>query len=297
MNCRSFSKFVGAFADGELEVVQNAEALEHLNMCPSCAQRVAAVGVLRSAVNSAYGEEKAPAQLRQRVRAALNDELTAAKKPAIRSGSGRRSPVIARLTIPLGMAAAIVFAAGVWFSQAPTAPPHGTLTVVPGRVVADVREQHERCVHAGRPHHDESLGRDFSTIATRLGRILDMTVLVPDLTSFGFDLIGADRCGIRGRSGAHVLYRGRSNGSFLSVFSVARMASMRSETVEQRNGNELLVAADEPLCVVAWHDGPQTYVFSAQLPTAEMVDLASYVRVAGLPTLSAMGDRVATALP
>lgn len=297
MNCRSFRKFVGAFADGELEVTQNVEALEHLNMCPGCAQRVAAVGVLRSAVKNAYGVQKAPAGLHQRVRLALDNERIAAETPAILSRPGRRYPFLSRLTVSLGMAAAVAFAAGIWWSRAPTVPRAGTLTVVPGRAVADVREQHEKCVRASRRHHDESLGHDPDTIAAMLGRELNMTVLVPDLTPYGFDLIGADRCGIRGRPGAHVLYRGRSHGPILSVFSVARMTSLRSETIERRNGNDLLIAEDQPLCVVAWHDGPQTYVLSAQLPTRDMVELASHVRVAGMPDSVGLGARFAAALP
>lgn len=297
MNCRSFMKYVGAFADGELEVTQNVEALEHLNMCPSCAERVAAVGALRASVKNLYGAEEAPARLHHRVRHALSLEVAAAEGSANRSRPGRGYTALARLTVPLGMAAAVVFAASVWFSRSPVVPSAGTLTVVPGRVVADVRDQHQRCIHASRPHHREGLGRDLDTIAATLGRELNMTVLVPDLSSFGFDLIGADRCGIRGRPGAHVLYRGRSNGSILSVFSVARMTSLRSETVEGRDGDDLLVAADQPLAVVAWHDGPQTYLLSAVLPTKDMVELATHVRVAGLPTSAGLGAKFAAVVP
>ena len=58
MNCQSFRKYIGAFADGELEVSQNLEALEHLNMCPSCAARVTNINELKEAINRAYQTER-----------------------------------------------------------------------------------------------------------------------------------------------------------------------------------------------------------------------------------------------
>ena len=47
MTCKTFRKYLYAFADGELETRENLEALEHLNMCPSCCRKVAVQQALR----------------------------------------------------------------------------------------------------------------------------------------------------------------------------------------------------------------------------------------------------------
>ena len=63
MNCTSFRKYVGAFADGELDTKLNLDALEHLNMCPDCARRVSHVQELKAALKRVLPVEGAPADL------------------------------------------------------------------------------------------------------------------------------------------------------------------------------------------------------------------------------------------
>ena len=41
MNCKSARKFLYAFADGQLDVTDNCEVLDHLKMCPGCGAVVA----------------------------------------------------------------------------------------------------------------------------------------------------------------------------------------------------------------------------------------------------------------
>lgn len=279
MDCTGFRKYVGAFADGELEVEQNLEALEHLNMCPACASRVTAVNSLKPALRRAYGDVTAPRHLHERVLSALEAEVGSRDAPAYASAVRRwRS----RLMVPIGVAAALLVAAGMWQYWPRSEPRLNVVSVVPGRVVADVREQHRYCVsHRGESHNDVSLPRDFRIIAERLSARLGMGVIAPDLSAFGVELVGADSCGMMGRPGAHVLYRSVSTGRMLSVFTVNRLAGLGPESGDGAVDGALLVSSDGSPCVVAWHDGPQTYLVCADVPEATLLEIGGRVSLAG----------------
>lgn len=275
MDCKGFRKYIGAFADGELEVEQNLEALEHLNMCPACASRVSAVSSLKAALRRVYGGVRTPRHMRERVLQALEVE-------AGQAGPGAMTPVVpdvrlwvGRIAAPLGMAAALLAAFVAWQLW----PRQGLRTdvrlVVPGRVAADVREQHRYCIgHRGRDHFDPSLSRDLPVVAERLSAQLNLKVVAPDLFGLGLEFTGADSCGVKGRPGAHVIYRSIATGKLLSVFTVERWADIGAGGGGGSGELGYFVSSDnDALCVVAWHDGPQTYILCSDLPEQVLLDL------------------------
>ena len=113
MNCTQFRKYAGAFADGELDIPLNLEALEHLNMCPACTQRVDEITALRSALERTHSNHLVPKEARDRIRNALDAEIREAKPeefdPALAAnrhvGRLRRT---SRWLVPLSMAAVLV---------------------------------------------------------------------------------------------------------------------------------------------------------------------------------------------
>ena len=60
MDCLGFRKYVGAFADGELDVDRNLDVLEHLNMCPKCAAQVQEIHNLKSVLCRQHESVSAP---------------------------------------------------------------------------------------------------------------------------------------------------------------------------------------------------------------------------------------------
>jgi len=280
MDCKGFQKYVGAFADGELEVQQNLEALEHLNMCPACAARVNAVTSLKAVLKRAYEPIHAPEHVRERVRQALAAETGQPGEASGRPLRMRFRPLPTRLAVPLGMAAGLLLVVGAWQlwsrnQQLRT----DVLTVVPGHVVADVRAQHRYCIgHRAGDHYDGSLSRDLPVIAERLSAQLDMKVIAPDLAGLGFELVGADSCGIKGRPGAHVMYRSQATAKLLSVFSMARLPGFDAHAEGGRGGRGFFVSRDkDQVNVVAWNDGPQTYVLCADLPEPVLLEIGGRV--------------------
>ncbi|MCH7592040.1 MAG: zf-HC2 domain-containing protein [Planctomycetes bacterium] len=271
MDCKRFRKYIGAFSDGELDVEHNLDALEHLNMCPACAARVAEVSTLRDSLRRAYGDVKAPPRLKAKIEAMMReDDRVSVMRP------GRVRQVL-RVFVPLAAVASLLLVVGLWRSWA-TAP---LLRVadLPAQLVADVRHQHRTCVRErGVNHFDPTLPRTPSSIATVLGRDLRMRVAVPDLSHAGYRLIGADRCGVGRRKGSHALYYSdRPNGE-LSLFTVGRTAALASDRLGAVVEGNIVTAANERLAVVAWHDGPQTYLACAEILDDVLYDLVTAFR-------------------
>ncbi len=118
------------------------------------------------------------------------------------------------------------------------------------------------------------------TIAKRLGERLAFDVIAPELTPYGYQLVGADRCGIQGRSGAHIVYRSPSDGEMLSVFSVARMAEMTPDGLTRLAGRDFFLDTDTQPNVIAWHEASETHVVCAKLAPSRLLQIAGNVRTA-----------------
>ncbi|MFQ5489654.1 MAG: anti-sigma factor family protein [Phycisphaerae bacterium] len=277
MNCRSFRKFVGAFADGELDTQANAEALEHLNMCPQCVARVADVQHLKQAIIRTVGQETAPEHLRASVRASIGRQVGPVKGAA----GSPASRWVYRLLVPMGMAAAIVLAitAWEWTRSADTRLAPGVKTVREAQLATEVRNQHRMCTVHALEHHDATLGRDLAGIAERLTDRLKLRAMAPDLGGHGYALVGADQCGVRGRTGGHVLYRA-ADGAMLSVFSMAQDNCTKvtfGRTVRSA-GMDFAVDQRDDLAVVAWSDGCVGYVFCGQAPMDQVLEMSADAR-------------------
>ncbi len=294
MNCKNFRKFVGAFADGELDVQLNLEALEHLNMCPACAKRVNEITDCKAALQRVWPRCEAPAYLRTCVANMLtkavqsgdlsNDhEQAASKTTATASTKTLRFSYFVK---PAAIAAAILLCVAVWQLAPDEKVAPGEITVLAARTVADVRTQHMHCsAMPSGMHHDQTLSRSLSTIASRLSKRLKLKVLVPDLTSFGYKLVGADACGIQGRAAAHVLYESAGGERKLSVYTVNRLSDLTPNRPVSPSGRRYFVASvDNALTVLAWHEGLQSYTVCAPLPEESLLAFFDHVKVtAGKP--------------
>ncbi len=287
MNCQQFRKYVSAFADGELDVEHNLEALEHLNMCQVCAARVADIQQLKAALVRVTPQEPAPQRLRDRILGALSAEGGADVE--IHMGDDESGDTIvlrptarrrAGYLVPVAMAAAVLFAVTLWRIVPLMMVGKGAMSAVQVQTVAAVRDQHRRCAaHRERPHHDPTLGSTPSEAASLLSDRLGMPVLAPDLTEFECEFVGADQCGIKGRAGAHILYKCSGPDSMLSLFTVEQLPELDTAGYSARERPFFLMCA-EGMRVVAWRDGRATYVGcgSEQLSQALLLDVAEAAR-------------------
>ena len=71
MNCDEIADVLHPFADGELDLVRSLAVERHLQACPACAAAVKDLQALRGALAEPALYHRAPAGLRERVRASL----------------------------------------------------------------------------------------------------------------------------------------------------------------------------------------------------------------------------------
>jgi len=272
MTCRNFRKYVGAFADGELDTESNAEALEHLNICLACAERVTEVHRMKEALRRVFEPEVAPVALGARVRSAIRTERPRS------ADSARRW--LHRLVIPTGVAAAVVAAVAVWQVREPS--PAETVTVA-ARFVSQVQHAHQMCCEHHAHHHDPRLGRDLDTIAERLSaRLPNIRVIAPDLEKHGFRFHSANVCPMMNTSSAHLLYEAR-DGRMLSVITMAAKdcegVRFRQPCESDRLGAFVEQTAD--VTVLGWAVGCSGYILCGDAPAMDLYNLALAIRDGG----------------
>lgn len=287
MNCTQFRKYAGAFADGELDIQVNLEALEHLNMCPACTQRVDEISSLRSALERTHSNHLVPKELRDRIRYALDGQIQepepAEFDPTMAANGqvGRllRTP---RRLVPLSMAAVLVAAVFAWQYAANVGVSSGTMTTLAVGTVADAAKIHRHCSRNRRSdHQNAALPVDAVQLAAHLTRELGFEAIVPDFTHSGFTLVGADFCPLGGRDTAHVLYIQRAEGgAALSVFSTKHIPGLRPVGVNALGIPGIFVRAVGKLTVAAWHNDGQTYTICSELPERPLLRAIDQVRTA-----------------
>ncbi|GIK16667.1 MAG: hypothetical protein BroJett003_16310 [Planctomycetota bacterium] len=269
MTCREFNKFIGAFADGELDTVRNLEALDHLKMCEGCTRRVDQMQALRGALGRQGRAVTAP------------EALTARVTTLIREPAANPRPVRLRTLLsarPVGIAAGMLLAVLAWTWWTASGDDDTTeATILPGRQVAAVRTVHESCVAGGRIHHDPTLPTDAAGAGHVLGERLNMRVLAPDLTRYGFQFVGAGACDLRGRTAAHLVYQAQATGDYLSIFTVDRSVELSPRDSFVVGGRTYHVEPRDPqlrLCVVSWDRDGQTYVWCAKWCPNSLIQVA-----------------------
>lgn len=287
MDCERYHEVLEAYADGELDAVAHPDAVRHLDACHACRERVDDLHRMKAALKRTWGLDTAPEPVRRRVVAAIDavPEPVGSGRSARRDfGAGRAGPSRPDRRMPaliaVGLAAAVVLAVAAWMNRPPSSGPRPTVTMIPSQLVADVRERHNSCVareHGG--HHAADLPRAPRAIATHFGRLMELSVIAPDLSSHGFELIGADSCAIQSGPTCHVLYRSLQSGAYLSVFTTRRLERLRFGPT-RRGVRDYLAVADRGLGVLAWNDGPQTYLACGPFSVDELMGMMNTVRTA-----------------
>jgi len=261
MNCKELNKYIGAFADGELDTSMNLRALEHLNFCESCARKVARIEKLRAGVRRVFEAETVPSGLESRVRARVD-----------RMHSGRIAFGVRfrRWSVPLGVAAAVVFVWQMswWLTPAGPGPEGLNGREVEARWVSAIRSRHDDCVRRLSMHESWDLLPTLGDIA-RLSDKLGGPVLAPDLSDSGFVLVDADMCGINGIPVVHLIYRHVEDHRMMSLFSLARLDTLESNHGLHIGDRDCFLCTQGGATVIAWHDVKASYLVCGDITPSE----------------------------
>lgn len=286
MNCKNARHLIFAFADGQLDVKDNCELLDHLKMCPACTQKVDEHQRLRLALRRSLETIEVPSALAAKVRSTV---------------SGGRAPrdsrrILRLVPAVLVTAACIVFA---FHSISVFVAGSGTFTAESTRVVprglnaaVQVTHKHLACLSSSHVH-----ARMESTVnPATLGRTMSehygnhIVVMAPSLADQGYYLDTASYCGVQEsdeKQGAHLVYASNLGTNRLSFFSVPRWdcldqcghrevdgTGLKSYSVPQEFGG--------PINLVYWHHEATTYLMCGPLSTEQLTALVRPVREASL---------------
>jgi len=286
MNCKNARHLIFAFADGQLDVKDNCDLLDHLKMCPACTQKVDEHQRLRQVLRRSLEGIEVPSALAARVRA----NVMGAKAP-------RDSRRLMRL-VPAFVAAAACMAFA-FHSISDFVAGGITITAESTRVVprglnaaVQVTHKHLACATGSHIHdHMEStvnpatLGR---TMSAHYGN--HIVVMAPNLANQGYYLDTASYCGVQDsdeKQGAHLIYASNVGVNRLSFFSVPRWdcldqcghrevdgTGLKSYSVPQEFGG--------PINLVYWHQDATTYIMCGPLSTEQLSTLVRPVREASI---------------
>jgi anti-sigma factor RsiW len=173
MNCEEIAELLHPFADGELDLVRSLAVERHLQACPACAAAVKDLQALRGALAEPALYYRAPAGLRERVRASL--------RPARRTRATAR-PFPWR---PLAIAASLAFVAALtWATLRELSVPSADELVAQQVVASHVRS----LMLPGR--EVDKASSDQHTVKPWFNRRVTFVPPVKDLSGAGFELVG-----------------------------------------------------------------------------------------------------------
>src|SRR6202035_4487570 len=116
MNCEEATKLMDGYLDGELDPITSQTIEQYLRDCPNCDQAYKTRGSLIRVIGNAAPYYKATAELRERIRSSLQEEMVARPMRDVQPLFPRRQPGPRTLLFGtswnwLALAAAILLAA------------------------------------------------------------------------------------------------------------------------------------------------------------------------------------------
>jgi len=242
MRCNDTRELIGAYVDGELDLVRSLDIEGHLHECSVCSQEYQSHQKLRRAIRSGDLYFDAPAGLQERVTAQLGRKSE--RQPRALSWSW--SWAIAEAGI---IAVLILMLAVSLFWPAPSG---GTL------VARDLVSSHVRSLQGRTTDIDND---DRHTVKPWFNGKLDFSPPVPDLADSGFTLKGGRLDYVDGRPVAVAVYARRQHIINLYIWPSSNQPTT-SEAVNTQQGYNM----------IHWINSGMTFWAVSDLNVAELHD-------------------------
>jgi anti-sigma factor RsiW len=248
VNCNEVSELVDAYLDGELDPVTNKEIEAHLQNCSACDQLFKEHHAVVGAIGAVAPYHKAPAGLRERVQAALRDQIPASAAgaaPELESDVTRKQRDVRTLLFEmpwnwLGLAAALAVAVLLVWNLAPDLRRPGAEQFLATELIAS----HVRSLMVD--HLTDVASSDQHTVKPWFDGKLDFAPLVVNPASDGFPLVGGRLDYLNNRPVAALVYQRRKH--FINVFIwPAETSDARVTKAITRQGYQLLHWVDHDL--------------------------------------------------
>ncbi len=142
MRCEQVQKYIDAYMDGELEATPAVELEQHLDGCAPCSDALATARMVKGAVREHVAAERAPAALRERIAAALDDAAATEGEGGIWQVRRSMMGFAAAAAVLLGVIGTYVYS-GYPGSPGP-ALDRASLASFPTEIFSDVVDRHVR---------------------------------------------------------------------------------------------------------------------------------------------------------
>jgi anti-sigma factor RsiW len=250
VNCEEFADLLHPFADGELDLVRSLAVERHLQGCPGCAMAIKELKALQGALTEPALYHRAPAALRDRVRASL--------RPARRTRAGAR-PLPWRF---LAVAASLAFVATLTWATLL----RPSLPSADERVAQQVLASHVRSLML--PGRDVDVASsDQHTVKPWFNGQVTFSPPVKKLDGAGFKLVGGRLDYLDRQKVATLVYK--RGGHVISLFIWP--AADRSTRLPR-------ALTDQGYHIIPWCDGDLTYWVVSDLNEGELRDFVDLIR-------------------
>ncbi len=252
MDCNETRRLLDAGLDGELDLVRHLEIEAHLRTCAACTQLAEHAGARRIALRESLPRFTAPAQLAEKIRAALPVATPTAPAPA-------RAKIVFPLWQVAGLAASIAVALLFGYAWG-NAHAHAEL------LIGDAISDHVRSLQAN--HLTDVASTDQHTVKPWFAGKLDFSPPVVDLATAGFPLTGGRLEHLDGRPAAALVFHRRQHAINLFIWPAG--ATPLSPRSAQREGYH----------AAAWSQAGMNFLAVSEIPAGELAQFADLFRQA-----------------
>jgi hypothetical protein len=180
--------------------------------------------VLKAALKRAVGSEAAPSALRARVEQALHAEAMAPLKRAAahRPAGWRNNPLVG-----LAAAAMLIIGVGLIYTNVMRTD-DGRMKELPAQMAMDMAAAHDRALANAALHELKAPKDDLAAVRGELKEKLEHPVLVASLGN-DWDFQGARIASVGTTPASELLFKNKTNGDTVSVFSIPGRAYYATE--------------------------------------------------------------------
>jgi anti-sigma factor RsiW len=244
LNCREAESLLGAYLDGELDLVRSLDVEAHARECGSCAASLRRLEAARAAVTANAPYYTAPAELRARIERRAAAHFGLVERPGPSSWWSGKWLMLAATCAALALV--------IWrVAPSPLRQPSGA-------IAREVVDGHVRSLLAS--HLTDVISTDRHTVKPWFAGKLDFAPEVREVA--GFTLAGGRLDYLHGRTVAALVYRRRDH--VINVFVWPAHEAERGPRVETLDGYH----------VVSWVRGGMNWWAVSDLNGEELGDLA-----------------------
>jgi anti-sigma factor (TIGR02949 family) len=246
MNCHDAQTVMHGYLDGELDPSVSLQFEQHVGTCPACGKALAEQQAIQAAMKADSLYFKAPANLRDRLRASLKKQSSA-------------GPVrFPWRWVAAAACVAICIGLGILLAQFTFTPS------VHERLTQEVASAHIRSMQA--KHIVDVEGPDRHVVKPWFNGKLDFAPPTPNLEKEGFPLVGGRLDYLNGRPVAALVYKRREH--LINLFVWPDSGESRDFQRETRQGYHL----------IHWSTAGMNYWIVSDLDPIELNELAQRLR-------------------